>query len=34
MEGPKELWKNAQKKLKKKHTSDIINNNIPILNEF
>jgi len=34
MAGPSELWKNAQKKLKKKQTSDSINKNIPILNPF
>jgi len=34
MAGPKELWKKAQKKLKKKQTSDNINKNIPILNPF
>jgi hypothetical protein len=27
--GPNELWKKAQKKEKKKHTSDKMNNNIP-----
>ena len=30
--GPNELWKNAQKKEKKKHTSDKMNNNIPHFN--
>jgi hypothetical protein len=30
--GPKELWKKAQKKEKKKQTSERINNNIPHFN--
>jgi len=32
--GPKALWKNPQKNEKKKHTSDRINNIIPICNPF
>ena len=32
--GTSALWKNAQKNDIKKHTSDIINHNIPIFNPF
>lgn len=32
--GTNALWKNAQKNDMKKHTSDNINNNIPIFNPF
>jgi hypothetical protein len=31
MDGPNELWKKAQKKEKKKHTSDKIKRSIPHL---
>ena len=34
MAGAKLLWKNAQKKEKKKQTSEAINNNIPNFNPF
>lgn len=32
--GPSALWKNPQKKEKKKHTSDSMNNIIPICSPF